>query len=220
MDAVVDEVEKNPIVLIHRRNEFYRIKLLQILAVFILSLLVNGFLIGIIDYLVKHPTAPVYFPADSVGRMIQEVPLTTLNMSPQDLVSWTIEAVQKAYSYDYLNFHAQFQDAEKYFTDYGWRNYMKGLEASNNLLSLSQYKFVVIAKAIQPPVLKSQGILNGAASFKFEMPILVTYWRPPYDNDEKSKIENALVVTVIVTRQSVLQSYKGLGLLQLNAVMQ
>ncbi len=217
MNTVDENLEESGLALVHLRNRFYRQKLHQILGIYLLSLIANAILVGIIMYLIKHPTEPYYFPADELSKLIQEVPLQQPNMSLEQTEAWTIAAVESAYSYDFLNFHAQFQDAQKFFTDYGWRQYMQGLQASNNLLSLKQYKYVVIAKVVNQPKLLTQGILTGAASWKFEMPILVEYWMPPYN--EKSKFENALTVTAIVQRQDVLQSYKGLGVLQMNATM-
>jgi hypothetical protein len=47
------------------------------------------------------------------------------------------------------------------------------------------------------------------------MPVLVTNWIPPYDND--SNFINALNVTVIVQRMPILQSNDGVGIVQLVA---
>jgi hypothetical protein len=48
-----------------------------------------------------------------------------------------------------------------------------------------------------------------------QLNLLVTYTMPPYDG--QSQFSNALVVEAIVQRQSVLESYKGLGILQMIA---
>ncbi len=200
------------LVLVHLRNEFYRKKFRFVLGVYVLSLIANIVLIFTIHYLIKHPTEPLYFPADAVGRLLPAIPSSEPNMSNQDVINWTIEAVESAYSYDFNNYHGQFQNAQKYFTDYGWRTYMDALRASNNLIALTQRKFVVIAKVVAPPKLLNQGILAGAMSWKFEMPVLVTYLMPPFT--DKNKFTNPLIITVVVQRQSLLQSYKGLGIIQ------
>lgn len=215
MDAENKIQSDDVLVLVHLRNAFYRGKFRFVFALYMLSLIANAVLIGMIIYLWKHPTEPLYFPADKIGRLIQVVPLQEPNMSTQDIANWAVEAVEAAYSYDFMNYHQQLQDAQKYFTDYGWRNYMKALAASNNLNALTQRKFVIIAKVVEPPKLLVQGMLGGSDAWKFQMAVLMTYLMPPFS--DKSKFENPLIITVVVQRQDILQSYKGLGVIQLIA---
>jgi hypothetical protein len=202
----------DPLVLVHLRNNFYRRKFRFVLGVYALSWVTIFILMGVIIYLAKHSTEPLYFPADKVGRLIPVLPLQEANMSNQAVSDWTVEAIESAYSYNFMNYHGQLQNAQKYFTDYGWRSYMSALRTSNNFLALTERKLIVIAKVVAPPKLINQGLLAGAMAWKFEMPVLMTYLMPPFN--EKSKLTNALVVTVVVQRQNELQSYKGLGVVQ------
>lgn len=205
----------DPLVLVHVRNQFYRGKFRFVLGVYILSLIANLVLISMIVYLIKHPTVSLYFPADKVGRLIQVIPVRLANQDNQDVVNWTVQAVEAAYSYDFMNYHGQLQSAQKYFTDYGWRNYMDALRASNNLIALTARKQIVITKVVGPPKLIKQALLGGAMAWKYEMPILVTFLEPPFT--DKNKRFNAWVVTVLVRRENELQSYKGLGIVQMIA---
>jgi hypothetical protein len=43
----------------------------------------------------------------------------------------------------------------------------------------------------------------------------LTYWYPPYD--DKSKFYNPLIITLTIQRASLLTSYQGLGIVQMNA---
>lgn len=92
---------------------------------------------------------------------------------------------------------------------------MKSLAASNNIKALTQRQFVIIAKVIAPPKLLLEGKIGSAQAWEFQMPVLVTYLMPPFN--DKSKFSNPLMVTVTVRRQDVLQSYKGLVVTQLIA---
>lgn len=195
------------------RNIFYRKKYHFALVVYSLSLGVIIVLAGMLYYLIKHPEHPLYFATDGVGRLVQDIVTQQPNMSLADVERWTIEAVEKSYSYDFVNYRSELQNAQKYFTQYGWRNYMRSLEASNNLLALTRRKMVVVAKVTAAPTLLTQGSLGGSYAWKFQMPLLVTYLTPPYSNE--SKYTNPLLITVIVQRQNILTSYKGLGVVQL-----
>src|SRR5579885_692148 len=186
--------ENDALVLVFSRNMFYKRLYHLALAALILCILVIALLASILVYLLRNPTHPLYFAADDVS-------------------AWAVEAVQAAYSYDYINYHAQIQNAQKYFTNYGWQQYMSALTLSNNLLALTTRKQVVIARVISQPTVLKTGILAGKYAWQFQMPLLVTYSEPPYD--DKSQFSNALNVTVIVQRQSVLEGYKGLGVVQL-----
>jgi len=203
------------LVMVHLRNTFYRKKFRFTLGLYVLSLVANGILMGAIAYLLENPTAPLYFPADQLGRLIHVVPVQEPNMSLESVANWTVEAIEAAYSYDFVNYHRELQDAQKYFTNFGWHNYMKALSASNNFKALTERKFIVIAKVVEPPKLLVQGTIEGARAWKFEMPMLVTYLMPPFN--AKSRFSNPLVVTVSVKRQDTLQSYKGLGIVQVVA---
>jgi intracellular multiplication protein IcmL len=92
---------------------------------------------------------------------------------------------------------------------------MKALGASNNFKALTQRKFIVIAKVVEPPKLLVEGTMGDALAWKFQMPVLITYIMPPFS--PQSKFVNPLIVTVVVRRQNILQSYKGLAVTQLIA---
>lgn len=199
--------------LVFERNQFYRRQYFLALGVFGLTLVVNFTLLFILYFVYKNPTAPIYFATNNVGQLIDIEPVTKPNMSQEETVNWAIQAVESAYSYDFINYRRELQSSQKYFTDYGWRNFMTAFKASNNLSAVTTRRLIVTAKVIESPKVLAEGILSGAYAWKFEMPVLVTYWNPPYD--EQSKILNPLTVTVIVQRQSVLQSYRGLGVVQM-----
>lgn len=195
------------------RNAFYRRLHYYALAVLLVALIVIGIMIGTLYYISGNYHHPLYFATDNVGRIIKIIPVEYPNMSEEEMLGWTIEAVQSAYSYDYLNYRQQLQNSQKYFTQHGWSRYMRALTASNNLVGVKQYKMVAIATVIGKPTILQRGLIGGAYAWRIQMPVLVTYLQPPYDNSKR--YSNSIVITVIVQRQQVLQSYKGLGILQL-----
>ena len=207
--------DDDALVLVHLRNDFYKTKYYLTLIVYILSLIVIAFLIGVLVFLLKNPTRPLYFATDSVGRLIKDLPVSQPNMTTDQASAWAVEAVEAANSYDYFGYRSELQEAQKYFTNYGWRNYMASLTANNNLLALTQRKMVVVAKVVNKPKLVVEGLLGSAYAWKFQMPVLVSYKLPPFDDKPQSHFENALRVTVVMQRQPILQSYKGVGIVQL-----
>lgn len=199
--------------LIFERNAYYRRQYFLALGVFALAMLVITVLVFVLVFLKRNPTSPVYFATDSVGELIHIQPTTQPNMSTEEVTRWAVNAVQQSYAYDYLNYRSQLQSVQKYFTNYGWQNYVNALKASNNLVAVKERRWIVLARVIDQPKIVNQGMLGGAYAWKFEMPLLVTNWGPPYD--EQSKFSNPLMVTVIVQRQPILQSTDGLGVVQM-----
>ena len=180
-----------------------------------LSIIVIGVLSWVLSFLLRNPIHPLYFATDSIGRIIPIIPVSEPNMSNDQVAAWTVDAVQKAYSYDYVNYRLQLQQAERYFTQYGWNQYITAITAAGNVPAIQERKMVVIAQVIDQPKLVAEGILSGRYAWKFSMSMLATYWLPPYD--DKSKFSNPLNVDVIVQRQPILQSDNGLGIVQLIA---
>lgn len=214
---MVNEPEKttmeDALTLVHLRNAFYKSKFRWLLIIYILSLIMIAFLGGVLYYEAKNPVHPLYFVTDPVGRLIQDLPRKQPNMSVDDAGAWAAKAVESAYTYNFVNYRAQLQDVQKYFTEFGWRNFLAGLTASNNLIALTEKKYVIVAKAVAKPKLLVQGVLGSGYGWKFEIPLLVTYMYPPFDG--KSQFQNPIIVTVVIQRQSILTSYGGLGVMQM-----
>jgi len=201
------------LVLILSRNAFY--KRLHILALFafFLNILVIIMLSSALGWLLKNPVKPLYFAADEVGRLIQITPVNIPNMSEDKMIAWTVNAVQSALSYDYINYREQLQKVENYFTRYGWNKYMDALSLSGNMRALTVRKQIVLAQVVEKPNLLGQGMLAGAYAWKIRMPLLVIYTMPPYDGS--NQFSNALVVDATVQRQKILEGDNGLGIVQL-----
>ncbi len=212
-----NNIPSSALELIYLRNEFYKRKFFVAAILLALSILVNIGAISVLGYLLKNPPHPLYFVADSVGRLMQDIPVNAPNMTTEEAMAWAIDAVQTAYTMDYSNYRAELQNAQKYFTDYGWRNYMQGLTSSRNLDALTQRKYIQIASVVSRPDVLAEGLMGGHYAYKFHMKLYVVFWEPPYKDADKFNNANAFEVVVIVRREPLLQSYKGLGVVQMNA---
>ena len=105
-DAAVDVVT---------RNQFYRRQYFLALGGFGLSIIILIVLSIVLMYVIRHRDEPLYFPTDNVGRLIEIAPVSKPNMTTEQLTTWTVNAVIKATSYDYVNFRRQMQDMQNYF---------------------------------------------------------------------------------------------------------
>lgn len=202
--------EKDALVLVQQRNEFYKKKYHQVLGLIILCFVMIGILLAVFLFLLRNVTQPFYFIASDVGIFMPEVS-NTQPFAAADVSAWAAEAIEAVNTYDYVNYHAQLQDAQKYFTDFSWTQFMKALTDSSNLVAVRDRKWISVGKVVSPPKLINSGIINGYYAWKFQVPVLVTFLQPPtYDNN--SALHNAWQYEIIVIRQSLLQSYKGLAI--------
>jgi hypothetical protein len=200
--------------MVFTRNTFYRRQYFWVLGMFALTLIVNAALIWIVTILITSPTKPVFFAMDNIGELINVVPITQPNVTEAELFAWATDAVQSIYTLDYINYRAEMQQSQKYFTTYGWTQYTRALKSSNNLVGITERKQIQLANVVGQPKVLAEGLLGTAYAWKLEMPLLVTYLLPPTYAD-KNKYTNPLIVTVVIQRQSILQSYKGLGIVQI-----
>ena len=56
--------------IVFERNAFYRRQYLWVLFAFALTMLTNITLGIVLAYVIRHPVSPLYFAADSAGRLI------------------------------------------------------------------------------------------------------------------------------------------------------
>lgn len=206
-------IPDNALEYVFARNAFYKRMHFLALSALALMICVIIFLSSVLIYLIRHPTKPLYFATDRVGKLIPIVPENVPNMSTDEVLQWSIRAITQSLSYDFINYRAQFQSSEKFFTAFGWNNYMNAVKAANNIPAVTQRKMIVQAEMAGQPKLTREGILGGAYAWRFQMPMLLIYRLPPYD--EKSRYYNPVLVSIIVQRQPVLQSYQGLAIVQL-----
>lgn len=207
--------DQDALVVVFSRNAFYRRMHFLVLAALCLASIVIAILLVILIHIFRFPPPPLYFATDEVGRLIPVIPVDKPNMSEKEVMDWTANAITRAFSYDFINFRSQLQSSQRYFNDYGWRTYMDAVKSTNNLVALTARKMVFLAQVIGQPKLTTEGILSGSYAWKFDMPVLMTYLVPPFD--AKSTFTNPLVVTVVIQREPILQSNKGLGILQVIA---
>lgn len=98
---------QDALLVVFSRNAFYRRLHFLALGAVCLCCIALFFLAWMLLYLYRHPTEPLYFPTDKVGRLVKVIPPSIPGMSFANVVEWTNEAIQSAYSYDFINYHSQ-----------------------------------------------------------------------------------------------------------------
>jgi intracellular multiplication protein IcmL len=199
---VADELEQ-----IIVRNEFYKDGTHRLYVALVISILLNFAGLYALIYVYSNPPSPVYFPTSSSGRITPLIPLDQPNMTDTEILQWANLAIIAANSYNYVNYRSELQAASEFFTADGWNSFIKAIQSSNNLQAVISNKFVVSAMATQAPTIIERGVYNGSYSWRIRMPIMVTY-------QSQTIASIPVVVNMLITRVSTLNSPKGIGIAQ------
>ena len=174
-------------------------------------LIVNIGLVGVIFYQASNQPQAKYFATSSDGRITPLSPLSQPVVSTSALLQWANQAAVAAYTYNFVTYRKQLQEASEYFTPEGWRNYEKALQGSRNLETVLARKLVVTAVATGAPVVLDQGRIRGRYAWKVQMPVLVSY------QSATTTYQQPLTLTLVVVRVSTLNVPKGIAIAQFYA---
>lgn len=202
------KIPEDALIIVKNRNDFYRDNYRKVVGMLLFSVLIMVVLVGGLIYIITNPPLPRYFATTIDGRISPLVPLDQPNIAPTALLQWANTAAVSAYTYNFVNYQQALQEAQNYFTPDGWAAFMEALSSSNNLTAVKAKKLVVSAVATGAPVILQQGMLSGVYAWRIQMPMLVTY------QSASQFSRQSILVTMLVTRVSTLNSPQGIGIAQ------
>lgn len=205
---------ENAVELVRLRNNFYRDNYRRVVTALLLCLLTIIVLIGIIFYMITHRPAPKYFATTSDGQIIPLIPLDRPNLANNTIAQWANEAATTAYTLDFQGYRKQLLDASNYFTPNGWKQFLQAMEASNNLESIKAKQLLMTAVPTGTPSIVHQGMIDGRYSWSVQIPLLVSL------QNANTLVQQSILVTMLITRVSVLDNSKGIAIAQFIASQQ
>lgn len=166
---------KEGLKLIILRNAFYRDSYRRAILALLLVIGINCILTFMIFYKWTNPPPPQYFATTADGRIIVLHKLSDPVVPDDFVVQWVTNAVNQAFSLDYMHWRNQLQQASNNFTPDGWKYFLSSLKSSNNLKTLTNLKMVSNATVTAAPQIVQKEIVGGHFAWKIQMPLLVTY---------------------------------------------
>lgn len=200
----------DPLEAVFLRNNFYKGAYRKILVGLVLSFICNILLAASYLYMLKNPELPVYFAVTINGRILPVYPLSEPNQSDVEALAWAKNAAMAAFTYNYSNYRREFQSSSDFFTAWGWTQFLNALKSSNNLDAIKEKKLVVSAQLgdSKQYQIKKQGIVKGHYAWQVKIPLIVTYQSTAVFTQERT------LVTLLIIRQSTLNSPSGIGIEQ------
>lgn len=185
-------------------------------AVRIASVLFVGLVVSLIGTFILFDRPPQfrYILATEDGMVMNVVHPSLPNHDDEYIVRWTIDAITRLYSFDFVNYRTQFQDAKVNLTTQGWINFEEAMEVSGNFNSVLGNSFVTTAVPTGPGVVVKKGDFMGRYAWKVEFPMLISY-RTSYQDRVTGRSRNTtqqLRMSVTVIRQPEYLNAAGLGI--------
>jgi intracellular multiplication protein IcmL len=194
--------------LVRFRNYFYRDGYRKSMSALLLSLLVNLALMAIIVYQFLSKPAPVYFATQTNGSLIEIQPLTEPLIAQETLLTWATRAAVTAYSFNFVDWQNDLNNAQQYFTATGFKNFVDALKASGNLDTVVAKRLVVQATVVDVPRIIQQGLIQGRYAWKIQIPMLVKY------TSASENLRQPILVTILVARVPTTQYPQGIAIAQ------
>ncbi len=194
--------------IVKHRNDFYKENYRKTTIALLVMVVINACSLSLNYYLFKNRPSPEYFATTQSGSLIRLQPLSVPVVSASALLEWATRAAVAAYSYNFVDYRKQLQEASEYFTPSGWKNFEQALTASRNLQTVMASKLVATAVATGAPVIEDQMVLFGRYTWRISLPILVKY-----DSANRS-FTQSLVIRMIVQRVPTLNTPKGIAITQ------
>lgn len=185
----------------------YAVRIAAMLAVLLAISLVGVFALW------DRPPQFRYVLVDSEGKVLPQVPLNLSNHEDDFIVEWTVDAVTRLYSFDFVNYRQQFQEARKNLTAVGWESFEQAMKMSGNFNAVVANKFVTTAVPTGPGRITKVGDVMGRHAWKVEFPMLLSYRRSAPRASETMQVTNQnLLMSVTVIRQPDYLNEHGLGI--------
>ncbi|MBB72852.1 MAG: hypothetical protein CMF50_10710 [Legionellales bacterium] len=186
------------------RNKYF----LGLCSALCLGLIVG---IGVVIWFLSHQKVPGYAAIvqgpDKKTYAVTMPPLARPILTREAIVDWVEEAATTAYTYDFANYNDQLKlTMDTYFTPDGADQFMRALETSGAIKNLTAKQLAVSSVVSGTPVLLREGYLMGKYSWKYELPLLVTY------QSASERQTRSLMVTILIVLVPPSESPKGIGI--------
>lgn len=190
------------------RNEFYKdgaktLKTLVFSSAFCLLLASTSAYVAVSKEGEKN-----YFAVDEAGQYIELVTLDMPNHKASVVSQWLTDALIDTFDFNYLNMKQVLNDKSmRWFTDSGRTSLIASIEESGAFSLIQKEKLIAQLNLIRSPILVREGIgRDGRYEWLMQVEGKFTY------TNESNVYTNNVVFTVSITRRSMLEDIKGLGI--------
>lgn len=188
------------------RADAYRVGMKTMSWIALTMAIVASAGVGSAAYLATHKPEPRYFATTNEGQIQPIVPLNQPHLTPSAVNRFAVEAVTSSLTYDFANYRADFQDAQRWFVKpTGWNSFVEAIQRSGTLDLVKKRKFNTTAIA-QNAIILQEGVRNGVYEWRVQMPVKVAY------QSSSEVTSQDLIVTVRLQRLHTYQSPEAVAI--------
>ncbi|MDR3205236.1 MAG: DotI/IcmL/TraM family protein [Deltaproteobacteria bacterium] len=153
---------------------------------------------------------PKYFAVTSDLRVLELPPLNEPVIENRALANWTAEVVSKSMSLNFLTWRRTLADIRSEFENQGFDSFLKSLDNGGHLEKIEKERLSLSCVLNGAPVVVSQERKDGAASWKLEMPLILSY-----ESSSGVVATQNLLAEVVVRRVKTTFNPKGVAISQI-----
>ena len=153
---------------------------------------------------------PVYFAVTPDLRVMELPPLSIPVVSDNTIVNWTVDAVTRALSLDFLHYREKLMDSRINFHPEAFNSFVSSLQSSGNLQKIQDERLNLSCVMRQAALVTNSGVVQGRMTWRIEMPILLSY-----QSSRGIVSSQPLLAQVLVQRASTLSNPRGIVIRQI-----
>ncbi len=142
---------------------------------------------------------------------INTTDLSKSHRSEEDISEWLESVISEIMTFDTNNYLKETQEKSAYFSERGWKEYIRFLESSNlkNAVLSPEYKIATIVS--EPPFVLNKGALNNSYKWLYDINSMISYKDPGIKNYNKSQpVSQRLKLKIQIGRDKTAQNIHGL----------
>lgn len=187
-----------------KNNDFYRVYQPRFVMVLIGAIIVALVWIAIVVFQVYHRPLPLFYAAQPNGQRLLLQPQDLPNLAPESILNFASKAAVAAFTFDFVNYRGQIGAVRSYFTAAGWDNYLDSV--ANTVKGIAKNKLFVSAVVNGAAIISNQGVLEGAYSWRVQIPFLVTY------QSAQAAAQAKYMVLITIVRVPTMTNPLGIGI--------
>lgn len=141
-----------------------------------------------------------YFQATEEKQIIPEIPLDQPGIETNVLLTWLVDGMNSAHTFNFMNYTRRMEQAKEYFSKEGYDDYVAALNSVGLLQALVQNKWVVITMPLEVPQILKEGPLGNRYLWKIKVPIQFNYRNVTTEN--RAEFNLVLLLVRVPTAQS------------------
>lgn len=162
-------------------------------------------LVFVVFYQLANRPLPSFKAVQPDGKSMTLISFNEPNLLPDTVIRFASKAAVIAYSFDFVHYNDQLNEARPYFTTAGWKEFVSSINPVVSQIKAGQ--LIVNAVVAAPPVISNEGPLPGVGeSWRIQVPLLVAF----QSDREIVKTKYIVVITLIRVPTSV--NSQGIGI--------